>query len=332
MLKRQTGYSYGFDAASSSGSTFLQAQLELINTKLVEPLASVTHPRDIPIKTGGGYVEYLSAYASDFADPTGSGLALIGTQNTDIGIIEASINKGVWPAFNWQKAMRISYIDLQKLINAQALGQPAPFSLQSILDKGLKLTYNKDLDRLTYLGWAGQQGLVNNSLVAVSDVAAGAAGFTVWSKKTTTEILNDINTALLVTQEGSGYDTAGLADTILLDFEHWGILNQPMTIGGFNSALEYILANNVAKRQGVELEILPLPDPWIAGLSTIGGTARMVVYKKDEEDLYLQIPQPLQKVFTVPSVRAAGYETLFNACMGVVQWLRPTTATYADGI
>ena len=127
MLKRQTGYSHGFDAASASGMAFLQAQLELPNTKLVEPLASVTHPRDIPIKTGGGYLEYLSAYASDYADSGGNALGLIGTSNTDVSIIQASIAKGVWPAFNWQKAMRISYIDLQKADQRESARNPGSF-------------------------------------------------------------------------------------------------------------------------------------------------------------------------------------------------------------
>ena len=339
MLNKRTGIvgrgynpSFAFDAASGNGMAFLSSQLEMPNVKLVEPLASVTHPRDIPIKTGGGYVEFLSAWASDFATSGGNQYGLQGTENTDIPIVQASVNKGIWPAFNWSAAFRLSYINLQRLIDSKKFGIPAPYSMQSLLDQGLRLIWNKALDRVTYLGWANQAGLMNNPAVAIIDAVPGASTYTDWARKTTTEILNDINTALLTTQENSGYDVAGLADTILVDYPHWSLLNQPMTIGGFNSVLEYILANNVAKRQGVELTILPLPTPWIAGLSTIGGTSRLLAYRKDEEDLYLQIPQPIQKVFTVPSVRAAGYETLFTGCIGVVQWLRPTTAIYLDGI
>jgi hypothetical protein len=125
-----------------------------------------------------------------------------------------------------------------------------------------------------------------------------------------------------------------LADTILIDFEHWDLLNQPMTIGGFNSALEYILANNVARRQGVELQILPLPDPWISTQGTApSGSSRMVAYKKVEKSIYLTVAQPIQKVMTVPTVSKGGaYETLFSGALGVVQFLRPTTVEYLDGI
>jgi hypothetical protein len=333
MLKRNFPDSFAFDAASGSGLAFLESQLELPDVDLVTPLAAVTHPRDMIIKTGGGFVEFTSAWASDYATSGGNQYGLQGTENTNVAMVQANVIKGTWPAFNWAASFFLTYIDLQRLIDAKRYGIPAPYSLQQLLDDGVKLIWGKALDRLTYLGWMGQPGLVNNNAgVTAAYAATGAAGSRLWSRKTTTEILNDVNASLLVTQESSGYDVAGLADTILVDYDKWSILNQPMTIGGFNSVLEYVLANNVAKRQGVDLEILPLPNPWISTQGT-GGTSRMITYKKVDKSLYLKIPQPMQKIMTVPTVsKGGGYETLFNGCLGVVQWLRPTTATYTDGI
>lgn len=323
---------YAFDAASGSGMAFLASQLELPDVDLVTPLAAVTHARDIPMKSGGGYVEYLSAWASDFATSGGNQYGLQGTENVDVPMVQANIVKGTWPAFNWQATMRVTFIDLQRLIDSKRFGMPAPYSLQSLLDDGIKLIWNKALDRLTYLGWGGQPGLMNNTNITSVAAPNGAAGSPLWSRKTTTEILTDINTMLLTTQENSGYDLEGMADTILVDYEHWSLLNQPMTIGGFNSLLEFILENNVAKRQGIDLEILPLPDPWISTQGN-GGTSEALAYRKSEKSLYLKVPQPIQKVFTVPSVQGGGaYETLFSGCMGVVQMLRPTTALYYYGI
>jgi hypothetical protein len=326
------GMGYAFDAASGSGLAFLASQLEMPDVDLVTPLAAVTHARDIPMKSGGGYVEYLSAWASDFSSSGNNQYGLQGTENVDIAMVQANIVKGIWPAFNWQASMRISFIDLQRLIDSKKFGMPAPYSLQELLDSGVKLIWNKALDRVTYLGWGGQPGLMNNT--AVTSVAApnGASGFPTWAKKTTTEILNDVNNMILFTQENSGYDLEGIADTILVDYEHWSILNQPMTTGGFNSVLEYILENNVARRQGIELEILPLPDPWIS-TQGVGSTSEALAYRKSEKSLYIRVPQPVQKIFTVPSVQGGGaYETLFSGCIGVVQWVRPTTAVYYYGI
>ena len=248
MFKTQR--SVAMDAASSSGMAFLSSQLELMDPKLVEPLAAVTHPRDMIIKSGGGYPEFTSAYAADFATTGGNQFGLQGTEATDQAVVQTSINKGVWPTNIFSAAQLIPYVDLQRLMEAGRSGIPAPFSLQSLLDQGVKLIWGKAMDRVTYLGWNGQPGLINNTNIAYSIAPNGASGFPQWTKKTTTEILNDFNTVLLATQSGSGYDTAGLADTVpggLHPLEH---VNQPMTIGAYNSLLEYILANMARRVHG----------------------------------------------------------------------------------
>jgi len=322
---------YAFDAATGSGLAFLASQLELPEVKLVEPLASVTHVRDIPIKTGGGFVEELSAWAANYGSTANNQYGLQENKNLDIGIVQTEILKGIWPTGIWAQTQRIAFVDLQKLIDSKKFGIPAPYSLQQLLDQGLRLIWNKALDLVTYNGWLGQPGLMNNpNVTSVEAPTTGSGSSPLWSEKTTTNILNDINLGILTCQENSGYDTAGIPNRLLVDYEHWSILNEPMTTGGFNSLLEYVLENNVARRQGVEFEILPLPDPWIS-TAGVGGTSQGLFYRMSEESLYLKIPQPIQKVFTVPSVQSAAYETLFMGCIGVVQWLRPTTALYMYG-
>jgi Uncharacterized protein conserved in bacteria (DUF2184) len=328
----QVARSYSMDAAGSSGFAFLSSMLEYPNVELVRPLASVTHPRDIPIKTGGGFVELTSNYAVDYGTVGGNQYGLQGTQNTDIAQVQANVTKGLWKVINWQASMSISWLDLQRLAASKTSGIPAPYSLQELLDEGVKLIWNKALDRVTYLGWNGMLGLCNNTAIVSQQAALGASASRLWANKTPIEWQTDINTALLYTQENSGYDLEGLADTILVDFEHWSLLNAPMTIAGCNSALEFILKNNVAERQGVPLTILPLPDPWISAQG-VGGTNQLIAYRKSEKSLRLQIPAPLQKVMTVPSVALGGsYETVFAGAIGQVQILRPTTALYLYGI
>jgi hypothetical protein len=330
VLRACEEVNYGFDAATGTGLAFLASMLELPEIKLVEPLAAVTHARDIPIKTGGGYVEELSAWAANYGSAANNNFGLQENKNLEIGIVQVEVIKGLWPAFIWAQSQRISYIDLQKLIDSKKFGIPAPYSLQSLLDTGLRLVWNKALDYIAYLGLGNQPGLMNNTVVTSIVAPNGAKGSPLWLNKTTSEILNDINYGLLTCQQNSGYATEGLPNKLLVDFEHWALLNQPMTIGGFNSILEYVLMNNVARRQGVDFEIMPLPDDWISTRG-VGGTSEGLFYKQSEEALYLKIPQPIQKVFTVPSAQQAAYETLFMGCIGCVQWLRPTTALYLYG-
>lgn len=328
--KRNRGVA--FDAASSSGMAFLSSQLELANPTLVQPLASVSHKRDITVKFGGGFVEFLSAYQADYASTGGNQFGLQGTSNTDIPEIQVSVGKGIWKAWNWAASLVVTYIDVKRLEAAKRLGQPAPFSLNQLLDTGTKLVWNKMMDFVVYLGWLGQPGLVNNPSVTAALAAAGASGSTLWSQKTPVEILNDINNGLLQTVTASGFDTTGMANRLLVGWDKWTILNQPMTIGGFSSLLEYVLKNNIGYRTGVDFKIFPLPNPYIDGQGA-GATDRGVYYNDSEEDVYIQVPQPINKAFTLPTARNGGsYETIYNGCVGQVQWLRTQTAFYQDGI
>jgi hypothetical protein len=69
------------------------------------------------------------------------------------------------------------------------------------------------------------------------------------------------------------------------------------------------------------------------GQGQVGSLARLLAYRKNDETVELQIPQPIQKVMTVPSVKDGGaYETLFNGCVSQVQVFRSTAMAYLDGI
>ena len=82
-----------FDAAGASGLAFLQSQLELIDTDLVEPLQAVTHPRDITVETGGGFPQFISAWASNYATSGTQFYGLQGTNNTELPEAQADIQK-----------------------------------------------------------------------------------------------------------------------------------------------------------------------------------------------------------------------------------------------
>src|SRR5215471_21735862 len=97
----KSGKGYAFDAAISSSLAFLNAQLELASPTLIKPLSSMTHPRDITVKFGGGMPEYLTAYASNYATTGGNQYGLQGTNNTDVPMIQVDIYKGLWKTWVW---------------------------------------------------------------------------------------------------------------------------------------------------------------------------------------------------------------------------------------
>lgn len=330
MFKKGT---YGYDAATASSMAFLSSQLEYAQPELVKPLTSSTHPRDITVKFGGGFVEFLTAYSADYATTGGNEYGLQGTENTDIPLIQTSINKGAWQAWNWAVGFVVTQLDLKRLENAKRIGQQAPFSLQQMLEDGVQLVWNKAMEKVTYLGWFGASGLINNSSVTSALApATGTGGLRTWASKTPTQIQLDINNGIEQTIANSGYSLDAMADRMIIPWTEYALLMQPMTIGGFSSVLEFLMQNNLARQNGVDFKIFPVANPWISGQGA-GSTDRAVFYRNNEKNVLIRAPQPVTKAMTVPTTRDGGaYETIYNGCIGQVQWLRSTTAYYLDGI
>src|SRR6185312_4729151 len=64
------------DAAVANGMVFLESELEKRDPKVREPLTSVTWMRDIPVKSGGGWVDFTSNLYVDYGitGPNGYGI------------------------------------------------------------------------------------------------------------------------------------------------------------------------------------------------------------------------------------------------------------------
>ena len=69
-----SGSSFTMDAAGiASGGAFLTSELEKRDPLIRKPLTSVTYARDIPIQTGGGWVDYVTAMNVAYGITGGSG-------------------------------------------------------------------------------------------------------------------------------------------------------------------------------------------------------------------------------------------------------------------
>jgi hypothetical protein len=284
--------------------------------------------RDMPVKSGGGWLEFTSQFYVDYGTSGPNTYGLQGTQATTIPTVQANILKDVFRLFNWQNTLKVGFIDMQKL---QQVGR----SLDDMLDKGVKLNWNKALDLTTYQGpnaAGGYTGLVNNASVSASSVATGGQGSTTWVKKSPGEILYDVNAAMVSTWAASQYDVTGMANQILVPAAQFAfIASQPVTTAGSVSILTYLLENNIGKSQGVDLKIFPCR--WCAGAGS-GATDRMVCYVNDEDRIKLDVTVPIQRVMTTPTIAEGGgaYLTLYAGQMGVVKFLYTQPALYQDGI
>lgn len=316
------------DAGIAGGMAFLEAELEKRDPKVREPLTSVTWMRDMPVKSGGGWVDFTSQFTVDYGISGPNQYGIQGTQATTIPTVQANLQKDIYRVFNWQNTLKVNFIDMQKL---QGVGR----SLDDMLDKGVKLNWNKSLDLITYQGpyaAAGFTGLVNNTSISASNVAVGGGGSRLWTLKTPGEILFDVNAAMVSTWAASNYDTTGMANQLLIPPSQFAyITSQLVSSAGSVSILTYLLENNIGKSQGVDLKIFPSRWCLAAGAAA---TDRMVCYVNDEDRVKLDVTVPIQRVMTTPTIAEGGgaYLTLYAGQIGVVKFLYLQPALYQDGI
>ena len=313
------------DAATASGMAYLMGELEKVDPKLRDPLTAVTWPRDIVCKTGGGWVEYTSTFDVGYGTTGPNGNGVQGGSATAIPIMQVDLNKNQYPVFTWMNLLKVPFVDQAKL---QQIGR----NLESLLNNGLKLNYDKTLDENVYIGHTayGQTGIVNNPNVISGLAAAGASTKTTWANKTEDEILQDVNAILLAGWTTSEYDLRGMPNHILIPPENYAyIVKQKVSLAGNISILEYLLQNNIAKNQGVDITIAPCR--WCIGVG-VSGKNRMVAYANNEDMLYFDITVPITRAMTQPSVGDAAYMTLYAAQYGVPKFLFYQPVRYVDGI
>lgn len=313
------------DAAIGTGMAFLVGELEKRDPRLLEPLSSVTWMRDIVSKTGGGWVDFTSNQFVDYATTGGNDDGIIGGETNDIPVMQANATKDVYKVFNFANILKVPFVDQQKLQN---IGR----SLDDILDKGIRLNYNKSIDNIVYTGMprAGVYGLVNSPSITAAAVANGASGQSKWNKKTPDEILADINAIITDTWAASEYDLTGMANHILIPPQQYAYLvGTKVSEAGNVSILQFLLDNNIGKNQGIDLTIAP--SRWCAGAGT-GGTDRMVAYVNDEDRVNFDLTVPLSRVMTQSQVTEMAYLTAYAAQIGQVKFLYTQCARYGDGI
>lgn len=314
------------DAAGiSTGMAFLEGELEKRDPKIREPLTSVTWPRDIVAESGGGWVDFTSTMNVDYATSGGNDNSLVGGATDVISLVQANINKDVYKVFTWAQGMKIPFVDSQKF---QTIGR----SIDSILDRGVRLNYNKSVDQLVYRGFTsvGFTGLVNDANIVRSTAPNGAAGSPLWQNKTVDEILWDVNKTLTEAWAASEYDESAIPNHLLLPPDKYAyIVSTRIGTSGDENILDYLLRNNLATNRGSNLYIAPCR--WCSGAGT-GQTDRMVAYVNDRDKVYFDLPVPLTRAMTQPVALQFAYITIYAAQMGQVKWLYYQPARYMDGI
>jgi hypothetical protein len=316
------------DAAIASGNAFLVSELEKRDPLVRQPLTSVTYPRDVPVKVGGGWVEKVSSLYVDFGVNGGSADGLVHAPGANgAQVIQANLGKDLFATHVFSAVMRINFIDMQR---QQITGQ----SLDRLLTDGIRLAYDKHMDANCYVGMSqyGTTGLVNNANVTASDVDDNGddTPSTLWVDKTPDQILADVNELLTAVWAAAGYDLDGLPNHLLLPFAQYTyIATTKVSDLATMTILDFLLENNIAKKNGKELVIGA--TRYCAGAGD-QATDRMVAYVHDDRFLAMEELVPLARTMTQPNVDALAYDSVYMANISEVELFYTQTIQYRDGI
>ena len=328
MIPQKNSF-YTRDQAISSGMANLLGELEHLDEFVREPLQSTTYLRDVEIvPVSSDWVDYISTTAVQYGIAGGIKSTKRGAVN-DIKRIQADLAKSSIKTTKFKTTLSV---DIDSLLSQKTTKR----DIKSILEKGVKIVYNKFVDDIVYWG-SGENntsGLLNNPDVSVSSVAMNAGNTsTLWANKTPQEIVNDINTALSACWAGAEYDNNGLPNQILVPpsaFTKLGETAMVIDNVAINcTILTYLKDNNLSSLNGGKLNIYP--SRHCIGTGT-NGADRMVVYKNDSQFVDFQIPMEIFASMTGINTEDWTYDTLYQALLGAVRVHYPMAMAYKDGI
>ncbi len=311
--------------AARDSLTFLMKELEKVDETILEPLSGTDWPRDMPVITGGGLVENVASIDVQYASTGGDEDNLFFEAANDIPVIQADLSKQVARTFNFAEYMSFSTMEREKMM--QVGRDPEAF-----LNKGIRLHCDKTIDRNVYAGFTkvSSTGLVNNPNIVRSSALPHTSGGTdtQWQYKTADEILDDINRAISSLWRDNDCSSDALPNHILVPVEQFGqLVTRKVSDDSERSILTYVLENNIARQQGVDLVISPCK--WCSGAGS-NGTDRMVVYMNQVDRICFNLTQPLRRM-------DAEYADMrikipYICQFSEVRFLYPSTVRYLDGI
>lgn len=314
-----------------SSGVFLIGELEKLDQTLNEPLVSIEWPDNIELREDVSMADEVSSFTnSTFAAVGGinpAGIAWAGKTANAIASVALDIGKTANPLMLW--AHEISWT-IPELASAEKLGRPVDQQKFS----AMQLKHNMDTDQMVHIGDAtiGYTGLFNSLVVTAGNVVNGAQGSPLWANKTPDEILADVNTLIATVWAAAGWARVP-TDLRLPPVQYSYLVASKVSGQADKSILQYLLDNNMAKQRGIPLTILP--SKWLIGQG-VGGTPgvlgtvdRMVAYINDKSLVRYPLV-PLQR--TPLEYRSLYQITTYFGRLGVVEFVYPNTAGYADGL
>ena len=293
---------------------FLSTTLAKLHKTVYQPKVFFTYAKDVPVDTGGGFVDYVEYFSVDWAGIMNDTRNIFGNNGNLIPRINASMTQNRVPVYTYEIAYDLRFIELEKM--KQLTLQR---SIEQIYKDGILAGWDYFVQRVAYLGINGQAGLFNASNVLIGTIDNSATtghGFEGLTDADVVGFFNGVFTRYLIE---SNMNVALLPDTFLVpSFVSSDLVNRFSALYS-NTLLDFLKEHNLGKAQagkGFEITIEARPD-----LDELGtdGAGRIVAYRKDKEFVRLDMPYPCQHFITLPNIDKMAYTSAFVGQVSVIQ-------------
>lgn len=315
---------FNMDAQSTIG--FLVDQTAKIEAEVYDqPLADIRYPTLVPVDTTAGeWTKTVTFYSNESVGRAG----WFNGRAQDVPNVELLRDRD-------ETRIQMAAIGYEYAQDEIAYAMRMGMNLEGDKAAAARRAYEEFVDQIALFGdpTKRMEGLFNSSRLSVGQAAPvgtlnGQTASTRWADKTHVQIGFDLNGELK--GQFNGTFGAEISDTVLLPYDVIQDLGT-RTIGDNNqqTILAWLRENNIFTQETGR----PLLFRGFFGLETagVGGTSRMLVYRRDPLVLKLHIPMPLK---WLPLWRKGPitYEVPAIFRLGGVNFKRPKAARYLDGI
>jgi len=303
--------SLGKTSVHDANFAFVMTQLSKLHEKVYEPKFNTTYAQDVPIKVGGGLVDFVDFFTVEWAGmPTDANLT--GNNTNIIPKVNAKLNHKKVNVYNFEIAYEIKFIEIDKLEKVNFSK-----SIEAIYKDAILAGWDLFCDKIAYEGANGNDGLFTSSNVVTTTIPRGTADPTAsgFAQMTDAEIVSTINGILSFYLINTNNNIDLLPDTFLLPTNDATELSSRFSTLYSNTLRAFLMEFNVGldEARAAGFEDFKLK---IRGRSRLNGAGtnsagRIVAYRMNEDYVRMDIPYPVQVYYTGPNTDKLCYTTYF---------------------
>lgn len=295
---------------------FLTTTLAKLHNQLYEPLYFVTYGQDIPVDTGGGFVDYVQYYTVDWAGIMNEFRNVMGNNANYIPRVNAGLTQKRVNVYTFEVAYDLRFVELEKMKKLTLQK-----SIQDIYQNAIVAGWDLFVQKVAYVGIEGKTGLFNNAdtmttTIDNSSATANNAGFKGMTDEDVVAFFNGVFETYL---ENSNMNITVLPDTFLVPTFVGSDLSSRFSALYTSTLRKFIVDHNLGvDESNGEVKVVIKSRPDLNTLGT-GGHGRIVAYKNDKTFVRIDMPYPMQHYITLPNIDKMSYTSAFVGQVSEVQ-------------